>query len=211
MIREACVETVAQALTAVSLGAERLELCARLELEGITPSLRFVREVLQTVKVPVHVMVSPMPMRPVPTFIFTDQDIQHMIYEIRQLKQVGVQGFVIGALNRDVSINYVAVHALMQEAPDYVFTFHKAIDRTLDPLLSFIELQQETKVDFVLTSGGQSSAAEGLKVLEQMIAVEASAKVIVAGKVTHENLATLHQNLKASNYHGRSIVGNFAV
>ncbi len=63
----------------------------------------------------------------------------------------------------------------------------------------------------VLTSGGAPTAQEGLKILEQMIAVTADdLEIIVAGKVTPQNIHELHGQLGSKAYHGRKIVGDLS-
>lgn len=55
---EAYVETVQQAIDAVAAGADRLELCGFGD-GGLTPSKELLRETLETVNVPTHVMIRP--------------------------------------------------------------------------------------------------------------------------------------------------------
>lgn len=38
-IKEACVEGLTQSINAENKGADRLELCARLDLDGLTPDI----------------------------------------------------------------------------------------------------------------------------------------------------------------------------
>ena len=54
---EACVTSAAEALSAELRGADRIELCSRLETEGMTPDLELVQQVLDVVKIPVRIML----------------------------------------------------------------------------------------------------------------------------------------------------------
>ena len=46
LIKEACVETVEQAIKAEKNGADQIELCSRLDLDGLTPDFDVIRKVL---------------------------------------------------------------------------------------------------------------------------------------------------------------------
>ena len=56
---EAAVESRADALAALAGGADRLELCADLDVGGTSPAPALVAEVLARVRVPVLVMIRP--------------------------------------------------------------------------------------------------------------------------------------------------------
>ena len=47
MIKEACVENFNEALIAVKKGADRLELCADLANDGLTPSVELIKSLLR--------------------------------------------------------------------------------------------------------------------------------------------------------------------
>ena len=56
---EVAVDSVAAAVMAAGLGADRLELCQDLELGGTTPSLGLIEAVRERVTIPVAVMIRP--------------------------------------------------------------------------------------------------------------------------------------------------------
>ena len=56
---ELCVESLDAALAAERGGADRIELCARLDLSGITPGERLITATLQALSIPVHVLIRP--------------------------------------------------------------------------------------------------------------------------------------------------------
>ena len=58
-IKEACVETLEQAVIAERKGADRLEFCAYLAFDGLTPAPDLVKAVLNVVNIPVRVMIRP--------------------------------------------------------------------------------------------------------------------------------------------------------
>jgi len=60
-----------------------------------------------------------------------------------------------------------------------------------------------------LTSGGKRSAMEGRSMIKQIIREFSSElNIIVAGKITKNNLSRVHEEIGAKEYHGKRIVGD---
>jgi copper homeostasis protein len=88
-------------------------------------------------------------------------------------------------------------------------TFHKAIDELENPVDGVRILKEIDGIKRILTSGGKTTAKEGAKILRKM-QEEAGQNLIilVAGKVTNENVEEIQQLTGAKEFHGRRIVGN---
>ena len=56
---ELCVESLKAAQAAERGGADRIELCSRLEVSGVTPGERLIAGTIQTLSIPVYVLVRP--------------------------------------------------------------------------------------------------------------------------------------------------------
>ena len=56
-IKEACVDSLISAQNARNNGANRLELCARLDLDGLTPSLKTFNAIKSNIDIPIKVMI----------------------------------------------------------------------------------------------------------------------------------------------------------
>ena len=82
LILEACVESCDEAILAEKNGANRLELCSHLDLDGLTPDFDLTKQVLEKVNIPVKVMVRPR----AGDFVYTDMELQKMQAEIDQFK-----------------------------------------------------------------------------------------------------------------------------
>ena len=54
---EACVENLEEAILAEKKGANRLELCSRLDLDGLTPNFNLTKKVLKKISIPIKVMI----------------------------------------------------------------------------------------------------------------------------------------------------------
>ena len=200
---EACVETLEECIYAQHAGADRLELCSHLELDGLTPSLELVRQVLQAVDIPVMVMIRPRG----GDFVYTQDELDQMKAEIRQMKALNVAGLVFGALTPEGQIDRAATSRLAQEASPFPVTFHKAIDAAPDPVAALKTLLDIGGIQRVLTSGGAPTAWEGQEDLRQMVAsAGGQIQIIAASKVTASNRDQIQQATGAVELHGRRIV-----
>ncbi|MEE4259146.1 MAG: copper homeostasis protein CutC [Bacteroidales bacterium] len=204
MILEACVESVKEAILAEKRGANRLELCSRLDLDGLTPERELIEQVMYKVHIPVKVMIRPRAC----DFIYSTDELSAMKDDIRFCKQVGVQGVVFGALDKDDHLNLDQIQLLADEASPLEVTIHKAIDQTPDPLASLKELTKLSNITSVLTSGGAATAFDGKKIIKKMLQVSGGKiQIIAAGKITNVNLTEIHHLIGAHEYHGRKIAG----
>ncbi|MBL7112985.1 MAG: copper homeostasis protein CutC [Bacteroidales bacterium] len=203
MIKEACVESVQQAVMAEKQGAGRIELCSRLDLGGISPPIALVEEVLQSCDIPVRVMVRPRG----GDFVFNRDEIALMMNYINTCKATGIEGFVTGALTPENQLDIPLIRQLVQEAAPLPVTIHKAIDESTDPLSGIESLKKIPGVTHILSSGKADTAIQGSVLLKEMIRAAADdLTILVAGRVTAQNLEEVHQLIRASEYHGRKIV-----
>lgn len=202
MIREKCIGSFLEALEAQELGAERVELCDNLSEGGTTPSYGTIKMVVEKLNIPVFVIIRPRG----GDFYYTPEEIEIMKEDIKLCKELGVKGVVIGALNRDNTINYDAIKEMIDLAKPMSITFHKAIDELENPVTEVKKLAN-LGVNRILTSGTKETALEGQNILREMIK-EAGEDIIiiVAGKVTKDNLNEISNLIPAKEYHGKKIV-----
>lgn len=203
-LKEACVETLDQALAAEVKGADRLELCAYLAFDGLTPAPDLIKKVIEQVKIPVRVMIRPRN----GDFKYNEDELEHMQKSIEFCKKLGVEGVVFGVLNPDSTLNLEALEQLTKVAKPLSVVVHKAIDATPEPLEALKQLLKIKGIDTVLTSGGRSNAFDGSETLKTMMELAGDqVEVMPAGKITQFNLQELHAQLGAKFYHGSRIVG----
>lgn len=202
MIREKCIGSFLEALEAQELGAERVELCDNLSEGGTTPSYGTIKMVVKKLNIPAFVIIRPRG----GDFYYTPEEIEIMKEDIKLCKELGVKGVVIGALNRDNTINYDAIKDMIDLAKPMSITFHKAIDELENPVTEVKKLAN-LGVNRILTSGTKETALEGKNILREMIK-EAGEDIIiiVAGKVTKDNLNEISNLIPAKEYHGKKIV-----
>jgi copper homeostasis protein len=208
MILEACVETLNEAMNSQKLGAHRIELCSRLDLDGLTPSPELIRNVCNTLKIPVMVMIRPRG----GDFVYSRDEIKRMHEEILMAKSSGASGIVFGLLTPGSQIDTANCQLLTAAAYPLPVTFHKAIDLLDDPAEGVKQLKKVPGINRILTSGGKPTAKEGAEKIREMIReAEDNIIILVAGKVTNENVEEIRQLTGASEFHGRKIVRELSI
>ena len=202
--REVCVDNIKDAMRAVDLGANRIEYCSKLNEEGLTPNIEDVKYLLKNINIPLRIMIRPHSK----SFNYSETDISIMLRDISTFKKIDIDGIVIGCLNKDDEIDLKKINLLIEKARPLKVIFHKAIDITSDPLKSLKNLIKYSNINGVLTSGGFKKAEDGIKLLKKMLDIcPINFELIIAGKITSENINKINQKLSAKFYHGKKIVG----
>lgn len=202
MIKEACVESLIDALEAEKRGANRIELCDNLSQGGTTPSYGTIKIALSTLKIPVFPIIRPRG----GNFCYTPAEIEVIKEDIKVCKSLGAKGIVLGVLTEDKKIDFKTLGELMKLAKPMEVTFHKAIDELEDPTLVIDELIN-LGVKRILSSGTKPTALEGKDMLNKMIEKAGNRlTIVVAGKVTKENLPEISSLIPSKEYHGKIIV-----
>ena len=205
IVKEACVERLDEAILAEKNGAHRIELCTRLDLDGLTPHRKMIQDVINSVKIPVKVMIRPRG----GNFVYLDKELDVMKEDILYCKRVNVSGIVFGVLKDDKTVDLIATRLLSDMATGLEITFHKAIDEVSSICTELDRLRSIQAVTNILTSGGADSAMEGSDTLKEMVTrYKGQLTIIAAGKITEQNLIKVRQLTGAQEYHGRKIVGD---
>ncbi|QOR36562.1 copper homeostasis protein CutC [Clostridium sp. 'deep sea'] len=182
IIFEACVDCYESALNAKNAGADRLELCSELSVGGLTPSFGLVKQVRKITDIKLNVLIRARS----GDFCFNDNDIEIMVNDILELKKLGVDGVVIGALTQDATIAKKNVLKMINAAKPLSITFHRAFDLVKAPqqaLNTLIELG----VDRVLTSGLAQNAFAGRHLIKQLVKYSQNKIIIMPGAGVSEN------------------------
>ena len=202
--REVCVDNIKDAMRAVDLGANRIEYCSKLNEEGLTPNVEDVKYLVKNINIPIRIMIRPHSK----SFNYSETDISVMLSDISTFKKIDIDGIVIGCLNKDDEIDLKKINLFIENARPLKVIFHKAIDITSDPLKSLKNLIKYSNINGVLTSGGFNKAEDGVKLLKKMLDIcPINFELIIAGKITSENINKINQKLSAKFYHGKKIVG----
>ncbi len=203
---EVCANSLQSALNAEKGGADRIELCSELGVGGVTPSYGLLKMIKEQVKIPVHVLIRPRS----GDFTYAKTEFEVMLRDIRLCVELGFDGIVSGILNRDFTMDRERTAELMRASGNLAFTFHRAFDWVKHPLETFQELEN-LKVDYVLSSGQQKSAQDGLALLEALLKRATHTVVMPGGGVGIENAAMFKEKgFRVIHLSGTKLVQNLA-
>lgn len=202
ILKEVCVENLAEALEAEKRGADRIELCDNLSFGGTTQSYGTIKKALEKLKIPVFPIIRPRG----GDFFYTEDEIEIMKEDVKMCKSLGAEGVVLGMLTEDKKIDFSLVKEFVSLAYPMEVTFHKAIDELENPVEAVEELIN-CGVKRILSSGTKETALEGAEVLNKMIE-KADGRIIIvaAGRITAENFQEVFEKIPAFEYHGKKIV-----
>lgn len=183
MLLEICANSYKSAKNAQEARAHRIELCQELSVGGVTPSYGLLKQVTNTLSIPVFVLIRPRS----GNFVYTDEEFDIMKQDIQLCKNLGCAGIVSGVLNKNNTIDLEKTKELVELSRPLQFTFHRAFDCVKDPKKSLEQLI-DLDIDRVLTSGLETSAEKGLNILKQLH-VQANGRIIilVGSGITSEN------------------------
>jgi copper homeostasis protein len=164
---EVCVADPQSLTAALEGGAERIELCSALELGGLTP-LPGLMALAAEAGVETFALIRPRS----GDFVFDGHDLDAMLRDIAAVRQAGLAGVVLGANRADGTLDRALLARLLDEAQGLGTTLHRAIDLVPD-FAEATETAIALGFDRILTSGGDSTALEGLG---QLALVHATAR-----------------------------------
>ncbi len=195
---EVAIESVADACAAHAGGADRLELCAALDLGGLTPSLGAYLEVRAAVVLPVVVMVRPRP----GDFVTDDDEARVMARDIEQFLPHHPAGFVFGSLNPDGRVNVDQCRRLVAAAAGVPCVFHRAFDRCPVPAAA-VDTLRDLGFVRLLTSGREDTALHGAKAIAATVAHAAGrVEVLPCGRVRADSVAEVVRQTGCDQVHG---------
>lgn len=204
---EVCVDSLASARAAAEGGADRLELCSALAVGGLSPYAELLKQIKQVCDLPVRCLMRPR----AGDFLYSAEEIELLCAQIQTLGEAGADGFVIGALTPEGTLDLPAMQRLLAACGGRPVTLHRCIDVANDPQEVYREAAR-LGLDTVLTSGAAASCLEGADTLacllklrdeiggpEVLIGAGVNAKVI-------EQLRTRLPGARAFHMSGKMLV-----
>jgi len=182
---------------AVTGGADRIELCANLSEGGTTSSYGTIFQCRETFDVLLYPIVRPRG----GDFLYSDNEYEVMLHDVKLCKQLGCDGVVIGLLNSDGTIDLKRTGALVDIAYPMGVTFHRAFDRCTEP---FEALEQLIRIgcERILTSGQKPVALEGMELITQLNQKADHRIIIMPGSgVRKENIKMLAEVTGCVEFH----------
>lgn len=203
---EICAGSVESAIAARDGGAQRIELCAALEIGGVTPSAGVITEARKVEGLVLNVIIRPRG----GDFLYNGYEVTCMEKDICTCKRLGADGVVIGALTAEGDIDTATCKRLIAASDGMSITFHRAFDMCRNPREALEELI-ELGCDRVLTSGQAATAEAGIPLLKELAEQAAGRIIIMPGcGVNSSNAAKILQATGTTEIHAsaRKSVGS---
>ena len=205
-ILEICAGSVESAIAARDGGAQRIELCAALEVGGVTPSAGLIAEARKIEGLVLNVIIRPRG----GDFLYNEHEAACMEQDIRTCRELGVDGVVIGALTAEGDIDTTLCGRLIKAANGMSVTFHRAFDMCRDPKEALEQLIS-LGCHRVLTSGQAATAEAGIPLLKELVQLAGERIIIMPGcGVNSGNAARILKETGATEIHAsaRKSVGS---
>ena len=153
-IYEFCAENVTLLEKAFKAGAQRVELCDNLAVGGTTPSYGVIKtavELAKTYQAKVVVMIRPRG----GDFVYSQEELAIMLEDMKCAWELGVDGFVLGALTSENQLDKDALRTLLEASQGLEVTMHMAFDQiAIENQPSAIQWLKENGVTRLLTRAG---------------------------------------------------------
>lgn len=199
MLIEVIADTLSDALIAQEAGAGRIELVTGLAEGGLTPGYAVIERVCKELKIPVNVMIRPHSRG----FCYSEEDIEIMIEDISICKKFGAAGVVFGVLTSDHKIHNEHLNRLVHAADGLDITFHRAFDETDDQFAALEVIKEYPQISRILTSGGQSSAADASERLKRLheLTADSHLKIMAGAGLSVENIKAFLDEVPVTEVH----------
>lgn len=183
-------------------GADRIELVSEMAVGGLSPKLEVVCEVINSVTIPVNVMIR----LTSDSFEYSENEMEALLGYLREVKKLGINGIVFGSLTAENKVDVQQLEQIKSEAKDLDVTYHRAIDQYDTTYEQNMELI-DGKVTTVLTSGGmENSIVANIDRIYRMSYMDT--RVLVGGGIDIENYKQLVDSLPNCDFHIGSLAYN---
>ena len=228
---EVCCGNPESVDAAVLGGARRIELCADLEADGLTPPTAWIRDAkARYPSLTVHVLIRPR----AGDFVYSAAEADAMADQVEEALEAGADGIVVGALTPEGDVDLPLIERLVSlvesfnlaaelqqsdlchAANDSHFfpgpsrrvsiTFHRAFDRCRRP---FEALEQIISLgcDRILTSGQAATAEAGAAMLGELRRrARGRIGILPGGGVTPGNAARILETTGCTEIHASASV-----
>lgn len=197
ILLEVCVDTPAGLAAAIAGGADRIELCAGLALQGLTPAPGLMAIAAQA-PIPIYPMIRPRH----GDFCYDAGDLDAMRCDIDAARAYGLAGVVIGANLPDGQLDVETLTLLVAHSQGLGLTLHRSFDLVPDQAIA-LEAAIDMGFERVLTSGGALTAEAGAETIAALVVQAAGRIGVLAGAgVRPGNLAELVRRTGVREVHG---------
>jgi copper homeostasis protein len=195
---ESCLDSLELAVAAQRGGAERIELCERLDVGGTTPSRELIERVVRAVRIPVFPIIRVRG----GDFVHTAAEVDQMKRDAEMAVRAGAKGIVIGVLKEDHTVDAKKTRAVMEVVPQVPATFHLAFDAARDRLEA-LETVAEVGIARILTRGGGKTALDGIDGLRELVEHAGAVRIMAGGGVREDNAEEIVRRSGVTEIHSR--------
>ena len=193
MVLEVCVDSLISARAAIAGGADRIELCSALAVGGLTPYGELLKAIRRESDIPIRCLMRPRP----GDFLYTPEERMLIREQILRLKDLGADGFVIGALLPDGTLDEGSMSLWLEACGGLGATLHRCIDVSRDLEETYLTAGR-LGVDTVLTSGGRENCLQGMENIGKLLFLRdstAGPEVLVGAGVNAEVISAFRERL----------------
>ena len=133
-------------------------------------------------------------------FLYTPDEISLLAEQIRELRAIGADGFVIGCLTPEGELDGAAMELLLNAAAGLGLTLHRCIDVSRDLTKTYRDAAN-LGYDTVLTSGGAGNCVAGIDTISQLLVLrdrENGPEVLIGAGVNAKVIAAFREKLPAA-------------
>ena len=230
MTLEVCCGNLESVHAAVNGGAQRIELCSALEVEGLTPSW----DVLQQARklypsLIIHVLIRSR----AGNFCYSPEEVSQMAAQIEKALELGADGIVVGALTARGEVDVPTMQTWTGIVDDWLLakgfeaagchscmdayyfqgmvkrpsvTFHRAFDACKDPFRALEDIIG-LGCSRVLTSGQAATALEGTPLLKELrLRADGRIGILPGGGITPDNARAILDATGCTELHASASV-----
>ena len=212
-------------------GARRIELCADLEADGLTPPSAWIRDAKRRYpSLTIHVLIRPR----AGDFVYSSEEADLMAQQVEEALEAGADGIVLGALTPEGDVDLPLTERLVGEVEAYnlaaelqrsdlchaandshffpgpahrvSITFHRAFDRCRRPFEALAQIIR-LGCDRILTSGQEPTAEAGAERLRELVRrADGRIGILPGGGVTPGNAARSLTHTGCTDIHASASV-----
>ena len=201
ILKEACISTIEEAQYFIKKKVDRFETCYDLSKGGLTPKTELFQYIKNNSDIHQVIMI-----RTNDNFSVNEKELNLMIDQIKNLKELGATEFIFGFINENNEIDVKACKELITYLEGCKYDFHMAID-TLNNYKRDIPILIEMGFNRILTKGGNLPAIENIDSINKIIEEFGDKiEILIGGSVTKDNLDSIASLTKATQFHGTKIL-----
>lgn len=201
VLLEVCIDDLEGARAALRGQAQRLEVCSRLDVGGLTPTDALLRQLKAETRVPLYCMVRPRE----GDFVLRNADLARTLEDLDRVLDGGADGVVYGWITQDGRVDRAALEQLVARSRGVPVTFHRAFEQVRDPAQE-LEVLIACGVSRVLTAGGAKDAHAGRQVLRTLVeAARGRIGILPGGGVRAHNAAEILAATGVNELHSSTV------